>query len=209
MQNRLYLTLELCILFMGIPLVFYFELVAIPKIAALLGVALFVVLVLWFDEELDFSQLFTPPGEKVSARHLIKRSIAVVLTVCGLVLILHPSEFFYFPREQPVVWMVVMLLYPLLSALPQELTYREFFFQRYRTLFPSEMVLGIASALAFSTLHIIYDNGWAIGLSLVAGFMFVETYRKSKSLYWVTVEHTLYGCLVFTLGMGRYFYEAF
>jgi membrane protease YdiL (CAAX protease family) len=104
--------------------------------------------------------------------------------------------------------MVVMLLYPLLSALPQELIYRAFFFQRYDRLFPSEQWLGITSAIAFSALHIIYDNWWAVGLSLIGGFIFVETYRKSKSLYWVSLEHAIYGCLVFTIGMGHFFYDA-
>ena len=209
MSSNLYLKFEFLILFVGLPLIFFFNLVAIPKIAALLGMSLFTILVLWFDNRHDFSQLFNRPDKSASYGGLIRRSVVVGIAVFGLVVLLHPDALFAFPRQDPVVWMVVMLLYPLLSALPQELIYREFFFQRYEKLFPSEQMLGIASAVAFSALHIIYDNWWAIGLSLIGGFMFVYTYLRSKSLYWVSVEHAIYGCLVFTIGMGQYFYEAF
>ncbi|MDR8391511.1 CPBP family glutamic-type intramembrane protease [Aliifodinibius sp. S!AR15-10] len=209
MDNRYYLFAEFLVLFIGLPLAFYFDLVSIPKIAGLLAVSLFTVLVLWFDKRHDFSKLFSLPDGNASVQKLLLKSLAVALTITGLVLLLNPDELFIFPRQQPLVWMIVMLLYPLLSALPQELIYRAFFFERYDKLFPSEQLLGIASAIAFSALHIIYDNWWAVGLSLVGGFIFVQTYRKSRSLYWVSVEHAIYGCLVFTIGMGHFFYEAF
>ncbi|MDX1637739.1 MAG: CPBP family intramembrane glutamic endopeptidase [Balneolaceae bacterium] len=208
MNNRIYLVAEFGILFLGLPLLFYFDLFAVPKIAALLGVTLGIVLALWFDSTLSFERLFRQPN-RYSVRSLAVRSLLVALFMLGLVLLVHPDTLFAFPRKQPVVWIVVMLLYPLLSALPQELIYREFFFQRYRSLFPSEAVLGYASALAFALLHIIYDNWWAVGLSLAGGILFMHTYRRSGSLYWVTVEHAVYGCLVFTIGMGQYFYEPF
>lgn len=209
MKNRLYLALEFIVLYIGIPAVFYFELIAIPKIVALLAVALVSLLILWFDERHDFSQLFNYPTKGIPVRDLLAKSLGVACAIIFLVMFLHPADLFLFPRERPVVWMVVMLLYPLLSALPQELIYRAFLFQRYRPLFPSELTLAIASVLTFSGLHLVYDNWWAVGLSLIGGFIFVRTYRTTKSLYWVSLEHAIYGCLVFTIGMGNYFYEAF
>lgn len=198
--------LEFCGLFIGMPLIFFFELIAIPKIPVLLVITLFALLILWFDKDCNFSQLFNQPGDAVTSRSLLWKSLVVAGTIFVLVMLLNPEELFAFPRREPVVWMVVMLLYPLLSALPQELIYREFFFQRYRGLFPSQQILGYASAIAFSGLHIVYYNWWAVGLSLVGGLIFVHTYRRSRSLYWVALEHAIYGCLVFTIGMGSYFY---
>lgn len=195
-------------LYIGVPLLFYFDLIPVPKIAALLVVTLLCVLVLWFDRKLDFSHLFHQPDTDGNTG-LAARSLVVALTVCGLVLWLQPSRLLGFPREQPVVWMVVMLLYPVLSAVPQELVYREYFFQRYEGLFTSHKVRALVSAAAFSFLHIIYDNGWALALSLSGGLLFVDTYLKTRSLWFVSLEHALYGCLVFTIGMGNYFYEPF
>lgn len=209
MMNRIYLTFEFTVIYLGLPLLFYFNLIAIPKILALLAVALFAVLILWFDKHHDFSNLFNLPDSDLHRTRLLKKSLIVAILIFLLVLLVDFNNLFAFPRQRPVVWMVVMVLYPLLSALPQEIIYREFFFQRYRQLFPSEQMLGLTSALAFSTLHIVYDNWWAVGLTLAGGLIFARTYRSSKSLYWVSLEHAIYGCLVFTIGMGQYFYEAF
>lgn len=210
MISRGYLLIEGIGLYIGLPLLFYFDLIPVPKIAALLAVVLLCVLVLWFDSSLDISRLFRrPEAAGPGLKRLAGRGLAVALAVCLLVLWLQPAELFSFPRERPVVWMVVMLLYPLLSALPQELIYREYFFQRYGPLFSSDRARVVASAAAFSFLHIIYDNGWAPALTLAGGLLFADTYLRTRSLYTVSVEHALYGCLVFTIGMGNYFYEPF
>lgn len=208
MKNKLYLATEFIVLYLVLPVIFWFDLIPVPKIAALLSVTLFCIIVLWFDKQLDFSQLFRQ-SDSMHFKSLVWRGGAVAGVILVLAALFEPSGLFHFPRREPVVWMVVMLLYPLLSALPQELVYREYFFQRYKSLYPSEIMLGYASALAFSFLHIIYDNWWAMGLSLAGGLMFVHTYRNTRSLYWVSIEHALYGCIVFTTGMGGYFYEPF
>lgn len=206
MKNKIYLLIECTVIYIGMPLVFYFNLLPAPKLAALLAFAILCVLVLWFHKELDFGQLLQPP-ETARYKQLIWRILAAALTILLLVMLVQPSNLFGFPREQPVVWMVVILLYPLLSAMPQELIYREYFFQRYKALFTSDRVRAFASAVAFSFLHIVYDNVWAVGLSLAGGLLLADTYLKTRSLYWVSVEHALYGCLIFTIGMGNYFYE--
>lgn len=211
MENKQYLTLEFTALYIGMPVVFYFDLVPVQKIVALLVITLLCVLVLWYDRRHDFGRLFRMPGDDHGPilKELALKGGAVTLGVFILAQYVQPSGLFAFPRREPVVWMVVMLLYPLLSALPQELIYRSFFFQRYDRLFRNDKVLGFASAIAFSFLHIVYDNGWALGLSLLGGLLFARTYRRTRSLFWVSVEHALYGCVIFTIGLGNYFYEPF
>lgn len=211
MNRRHYLTAEFTALYIGLPAIFYFDLVPVQKLVALLVITLICVLVLWFDRLHDFSRLFHIPedDERSILKELARKGGGVALGVLLLVLYVEPSGLFAFPRQDPVVWMVVMLLYPLLSALPQELIYRAFFFRRYGSLFQNEKIVGYASAIAFSFLHIVYDNGWAIGLSLLGGLLLAHTWRRTRSLFWVSVEHALYGCIVFTVGMGRYFYESF
>lgn len=207
-RRRLMLVTEGMLLFLGIPLLYHWELIPLPKIGALLGVAGYCGYQLWRDAEFGKSLLVGSKNSDISKRMLIRFSL-----VCGslvaLGLIFQPEQFFAFPAERPFLWLAVMIFYPLLSALPQEFIYRTYFFHRYESLTSLKYSTLMLSALAFSFLHIVYDNWWAVGLSFVAGLLFGSTYARTESLFWVTVEHTLYGWLIFTLGFGTYFYEPF
>ena len=46
------------------------------------------------------------------------------------------------------------------------------------------------------------------GLTLVGGLLFAYRYTKTGSLLTSCVEHALYGCFLFTVGLGRFFYHA-
>lgn len=54
--------------------------------------------------------------------------------------------------------LAVILLYPLLSAAPQGLVYRVFFFHRYQILFRKPQTMILASAVAFAFSHIVFRN---------------------------------------------------
>jgi membrane protease YdiL (CAAX protease family) len=97
--------------------------------------------------------------------------------------------------------------YPFVSALSQEFIYRTFFFHRYRPVFGSGWRLIVASAALFGFLHIIYDKVPAVALTLIAGLALGWTYARTHSLALVSIEHALYGCAAFTVGLGHYFYE--
>jgi membrane protease YdiL (CAAX protease family) len=207
-QDSTFLVFELLILFVGIPLLFYWDLVPLPKVSMLILAAGYCGWQLWRDPDFGISMLVRKDSQDVS-RDILMRLPFVIIALVGIIWVMHPDQFFAFPSERPIVWMVVMVVYPLLSALPQEFIFRTFFFHRFGEFFTLKYGTILASTAAFSFLHIIYDNWWAVGLSFLGGLLFSITYERTKSLYWVTVEHALYGCLVFTLGMGSYFYEAF
>ena len=208
MNTKLFFrAIECLLLFVGLPLVFYLDLLPIPKIAGLLFVTLLCIGVLWIDRSYILRRLSYRPSKAGQWKKMLVRGGLVAACLTVLVIFVQPERLFQFPRERPVTWFIVMILYPVLSALPQELIYREYFMHRYQTLLGSGWVLLASSAIAFSFLHIIYDNNWAIVLSLLGGFIFAQSYRDTRSLYWVTIEHALYGCLIFTIGMGNYFYE--
>ena len=61
-------------------------------------------------------------------------SAVAAIVVVALVL---PGRLFAIPRTQPLVWLLVVVFYPLLSVYPQELVFRAFPFQRYAPLFGS------------------------------------------------------------------------
>lgn len=200
---------EFIFIFIGIPLVFYFNLLPVPQIAALLAVSAGCILILWQDDSYRLNHLLNRPNIPGMWRRFLIKTAVVAAAVIIVAWLVQPENLFVLPRERPVVWGIILVLYPLLSALPQELVYREFIFQRYNTLFCAEWALMVASVLSFAFLHVVYDNIWAIILTLAGGVMFAQTYRETQSLYWVSIEHALYGAVVFTVGLANFFYEPF
>ena len=67
--------------------------------------------------------------------------------------------------------------------------------------------LVVASAVAFSFAHIIFRNPIAIIFTLVGGLLFAWRYAETGSLFTSSFEHALYGCWMFTIGLGEYFYK--
>lgn len=131
--------------------------------------------------------------------------LAIILTY--FVYFTIPEYLFKFPLTRPAMWAAVMVFYPLLSVLPQEVLYRSFFFRRYGTLFATPRTMLWVNALAFGWMHVFLHNWVAVVFSAVGSLLFTHTYQKTDSLAAVTLEHALYGCTIFTLGMGYYFYH--
>jgi len=147
------------------------------------------------------------PGEKSELRRLGLRALGVTAALVSLVLLWVPQRLFDFPRERTVLWLAVVVLYPLLSVYPQELICRRWFFDRYALLFGEGRIMVAASALSFGWLHIVFKNPVAVALASVGGWLFAETYRRNRSLRLVCLEHALYGDLIFTIGLGAFFYH--
>ena len=112
-----------------------------------------------------------------------------------------------FMRSNPAFWAVVMVAYPVVSVYPQGLLYRAFFFDRYAALFPGKWATILASAAAFAFLHIIFRNWLAVALTFAGGLLFAARYADTGSLAASSFEHALYGCWLFTVGLGQFFYH--
>lgn len=134
--------------------------------------------------------------------------VAAAACVTGLVLALVPEVFLSLPRERPGLWLVIMLAYPLASVYPQQVIFRTFVFHRYRDLFGrrGEWGMVVVSAAAFGCAHVVLGNWLAIVATLVGGVLFAWTYSRTRSVAAVAMEHAMYGCLMFTVGLGKYFY---
>lgn len=63
------------------------------------------------------------------------------------------------------------------------------------------------NALLFGYLHIIYYNWIAVLLTIMGGFLFAWMYERTRSTLLLSIAHALYGDLLFTLGLGTYFYN--
>jgi len=101
-----------------------------------------------------------------------------------------------------------MVLYPVLSVYPQGIVFRAFISGRHRDLFGPGWAIVTASAVAFAWVHIVFHNKLALILTGLGGVLFGLRYLQTGSLFVSSFEHALYGCSVFTIGIGRSFYHA-
>jgi hypothetical protein len=200
------LALEFFLLFFAAPTVFAFTRHRIPAIPALWGLLLYCIFVMRSDHELDRLR-FWDPAKLWPHLPSILSLFAVILAI-GIVLILRyaPGRFLSLPRSNPVLWCAVMVLYPLLSVYPQGVIYRAFVFTRYRSLFEPGWAIVLASAAAFAYVHIVFRNTLAVGLSFLAGLLFAVRYLQTGSIFASSFEHALYGCTIFTIGLGQWFF---
>jgi len=104
-----------------------------------------------------------------------------------------------------MLWIVILFVYSLLSVYPQELVYRAFFFQRYQSLFRNDKLFIFINAIIFSLGHLFFKNSLVIVLTFLGGLLFAFTFNKTKSTLLVSIEHAIYGCWLFTVGMGTMF----
>jgi membrane protease YdiL (CAAX protease family) len=200
--------MELLVLFMGVPLVFAVRPGALPRIPALLLFTLYCIALLLRDPSFERKRLLSTGNISVRLKPILLRLVPVALLLGGITLAVSPGTLLDFPRHRPGLWILIMFFYPVLSAYPQEIIYRAFFFHRYRPVFSSEKSLVVASTVVFGFMHIVFGNPVAVLLTLIGGYMFARTYAKTGSLIVVTIEHSLYGCVIFTVGLGHYFYIA-
>ncbi len=205
--RRLALALEFCALFVGLPLLFYFEPLPIPKLPSLILITAICRVSLRRDTTFDLRDLCKTRPLRAFVPGMLLRALVVAVALSAFVFWIDPALFLAFPRTRPRVWGFVVLLYPFLSALPQEFIYRSFLYHRYAPLFGTKLTRLAASAMAFSFLHIMYDNVFAIVSTLIAGVLLSLTYQRSRSLLVAFAEHTLYGWIVFTVGLGFCFFE--
>ena len=118
--------------------------------------------------------------------------------------IIHQENWFALPRNSFNDWLLLLLLYPVLSVIPQELIFRTYFFHRYKHIMPKKSMRIIVSATVFALAHIVYANLIAVFLAFLGGLLFSYTYAQSRSTFVCVIEHSLWGIWMFTLGIGSY-----
>lgn len=119
----------------------------------------------------------------------------------------HPRLYLEFPTRRFDVWLRVMILYPLMSVIVQELVFRTFFFHRYGPLFGGAILPAVAvNGAAFGYAHIVMGNWFAIWTTGLLGVLLAWRYATTRSFWAVSLEHALWGGLVFTVGLGRWYF---
>ena len=199
--------IEFLLLFLVLPAVFAFTRHRVPVIPALWLLAGFCLWALLRDPGFDRSMLWKPEALAPALPGILALFGIVAAAVIAVVRVWLPDLFLNFPRSNPAFWALVMVLYPVASVYPQGIIYRAFLFERYGRVLGSPWPLILASAAAFAWVHIVFRNWPALVLTFFAGILFAARYAQTGSLFVSSFEHALYGCLMFTVGLGRNFYH--
>ncbi len=139
---------------------------------------------------------------------LIGWSIATASTAYFVLQATAPEALFALPRTQPGLMLAIILLYPLVSALPQELVYRPLFFRRYGDILPDNMPVQVGlNAALFSLAHLMYWSPTVLAMTFVGGVMFAFAYETRGNFPEALVLHSVSGIIVFAMGLGTIFYS--
>ena len=135
--------------------------------------------------------------------------LAALTTAVGLavVLALRPGALLEPGRSMPLLLVAIVVLYPPLSALPQEILFRPLFFRRYGVLLPrGETARIVLNAAVFSLAHLVYWSWVVTLLTFAGGLAFAHAYHVRRSFPEAVALHAAAGCVLFALGLGAWFY---
>ena len=203
------LAAEMAALFVAIPLLFFFR--VIPKQFNPLVLLFITVVAMWLilrrDPTFDRHMLWNMGAVRAEWKFVLARA-CVFCALIGLgVWLFLPDHLFILVRRTPLVWLVLIVLYPFLSVYPQEVLFRAFFFHRYQRLMGQGVGAVLAGAALFGFVHIVFGNWISVLLSSAGGLLFARTYLTSGSLALASIEHAVYGNFIFTIGLGEFFFH--
>lgn len=195
---------ELFIFFIGLPIAYLFDF--LPGFWKMIPLLIFISYCLIILKRAKKISLTDVKLKEVRNRDWIKLLIFPSLLFTTLFL-LFPDNIFS-DYDNPRV-LLAIIAYPVFSSLPQEIIYRKFFYFRYSDLIRNKYLLIVLNALLFSFAHIYFLNYVALVLTLLGGIVFSLTYFKSKSLLFVSIEHSIYGLALLCSSMNQFFYKEF
>lgn len=201
MKSKSYKVFEFFIIFILLPISFIFPYTSYLKLS--LGVLGFVYVVyVLLKVEKQKLRINKHPNYRDFWKVTLVKFLVIALVTTLSVYVANRELLFQVVRNKPKLWFFILFVYSLFSVYPQELLYRTFFFTRYKILIKNTNVLIVLNALVFSLGHIFFKNISVLLLTFIGGLLFAFTFTKTKSTFLVSVEHAIYGCWLFTVGMG-------
>ncbi|WP_095588456.1 CPBP family intramembrane glutamic endopeptidase [Actibacterium ureilyticum] len=144
---------------------------------------------------------------RIDLRLVLGLAVVTAATCVAIMSWVAPGNLFGLARHQPRLLVMILLLYPILSALPQELIYRALYYARYGALLPDRHVGLMLNAAAFSLAHLMYWS-WIVALmTFCGGLVFAHSYVRQRNFPQAVVLHAIAGQLIFAIGMGIFFYS--
>ena len=146
-----------------------------------------------------------------TTRSRARIEVAITVVVGSLLLLLlygaiSNEPMFVFPRRNPRIWLIVLVLYPLLSVVPQGIVFRRWFVWRYRSILGTGTLMVLIGAICFGCSHILFGNVVAPLVTCIGGVLFMRTYLRSGSGWLADLQHALLGDVAFTIGYGQWLY---
>ncbi|MCV2885185.1 CPBP family intramembrane metalloprotease [Aestuariibacter sp. AA17] len=163
------------------------------------------LIVLLADQSFKRFRLWHTVAFNIHVRQLLALFLPLSIMLSIFVYFLLPDRWFDLPSRHQQLWLTTLLIYPLVSVIPQELIFRTYFFHRYKRILPSKTARWILSSLCFGMAHTVYGNWIAVVLSCAGGLLFGYRYMQTRSTLIVVLEHSLWGYFLFTVGLGTYF----
>lgn len=198
-----YLVMEFILFYVFVPFIVNQFLDGWYKIIPLVLIALFFFTLLYLDPGFD-RRVFT----RFRKRYMIKSIVRI--SIISLILVwftwwIFPDLFLQFPLQHFKNYVLTFFLYPVASVFPQEIIYRLYYFHRYEALIPEKYLLMLSNAIIFGLTHFIYGNWVAPIATFLVSWIFIYNYYQTRSLLNVSLEHYLYGLIMFTIGFGYFF----
>lgn len=205
--RRRQLGLEFALLFVAAPVVMAVALPPTAIFAGLFAMTSVGLVLLIFTPEFHWSELLA--GARQISRGFVTLFAALTAAASfAVVWMTHPDALFGILRSNPGLMVMIAILYPLVSALPQELVYRPLFFRRYATILPRGLWPNILlNAVLFSFAHLMYWSWIVAAMTFFGGIGFAYAYRARRNFPEALLLHALSGVIVFAFGLGVYFYS--
>jgi len=202
MHTKSFLGVEFFTLFILVPVSLVLPYDFRIKVATVLVAFSYLIFVLFKHTSIRFKIKKTINWSSFLKSTTLKGVIIAVVTA-AYVYIVDASALFCVPKSNPLLWVIILLVYSLLSVWPQEVIYRTFFFERYATFFKDKRLFIFINAIVFALAHLFLGNVLVLVLTFLGGLLFAYTYEKTRSTTLVSIEHALYGNWLFTVGMGQ------
>lgn len=205
--SRAQLWLEFSLFYILAPIALYLLLPYIDLYAAIAGTMFVGLILLHFTDGYEWRHLIDWRSLRGLGPTIFWTSILTAAALTAMTLWIVPERFLILPKERPTLWLAILALYPWFSVLGQEIVFRPLFFCRYGHLFPSDRVRILVNAVVFAAAHLFFQNWIAPLMTFGGGLLFAWVYQRSRSFPAVFLMHWIAGGLVFTLGLGLFFYH--
>lgn len=200
-----WLRVEFAALYVGAPLAIALFMPGRLLFPALAIFSLAGMVLLWFTGGFDWKGLLRG-WRRLPWREILGMILLTTAIGAAILWVVRPGAIFHMARERPGFMLLIWGLYPILSALPQELIFRPLFFHRYAAILPQGRAAIALNAGLFAFAHLMY---WSVVVSVMTfagGWFFARAYlRFGFPAAWLL--HAVAGNALFTVGMGVYFYS--
>ncbi|MFV0301432.1 MAG: CPBP family intramembrane glutamic endopeptidase [Paracoccus sp. (in: a-proteobacteria)] len=204
LRSRRWLWAEFAALYLGAPLAIALFLPPQRMFTALFLFTIAGLLLLWRSGGFRWRRLVR--GRRMPWREIAGIALATLVAGVAILSVSRPEAIFAILRARPEFLLLIWALYPLLSALPQELIFRPLFFHRYGALLPHGKAAIALNAAVFSFAHLMYWSWIVAIMTFVGGWFFARAYlRHGFPAAWAL--HAVAGNMLFAVGMGYYFYS--